>query len=241
MRNVYSLYVRVKVKKYHRISELDVLEKDIQRLFKDLHDLFQLTVDTSSDRRSPEASFTFQGKVTSTSANQKEKKGRRGVLDEGDDDDDEDAGNDSEGEHESRFVFDEETTEEIWATLGGNQTRTHKCHMLTYIPQHFVDYGSFLIGTTRHFENLHRLVKAWTAWSNRAKLGAVEGQVLMRSFTSRLDSAPKAVKSIRARLFREQNSSGVCSSPLSDDEEDERDVLEPSTLLHSHSGTLRCV
>ena len=236
VRNVYSLYVRVKVKTYFRISELEQIEKDIQALFRDLQELFQLQVDTSSDDRSPETCFVFQGNV-STPLESKRRHHKKRDMGSDDDDEDEDARHDSEDEPAGTFNFVAETTEEVTATLGGNQTRTPKCHMLTYLPQHLLDYGSLNIGTTRPFENLHRLVKAWTSRSNRAKLGAVEAQVLMKSFTTRMDAAPKSLKSIRARLYHEQHSPGISSGLVSDEELEESEMVEGTRFLHSHSGT----
>ena len=95
-----------------------------------------------------------------------------------------------------------------------------------------------IVSRVEYHENLHRLVKAWTHNSSRAKLGAVEAQVLNKSFTSRFDAAPKVVKSVRARLFREQSSTSKgLTSVVHFGENEEQDQEENAPLDFLHTGT----
>ena len=243
IRNVYSLYVRFKVKKYYRVNEISQLQEDIKNIFKSLQELFSLDVDHSLDPRDPESAFVFTETIVKARANVRNKRGKTrmtpSACEDDDDFDDEYAGHETDDEEPApTFNVDENPSDEVSATLGGNQTRTHKCHMLTYVPKHIAHYGSLELGTTKHFENLHKLVKAWTHNSNRAKLGAVEAQVLNKSFTSRFDAAPKVVKSVRARLFREEHSTPRGFTSVEQCEEnEEQDQEEGAPLEFLHTGT----
>jgi hypothetical protein len=273
VRTVYSVYVRIKVKKFYRADELHKLGADIQLILNDLQSLFNLSVVRTPDKRNMEEEFQFKDAApvrarskfhkSEASASAKaeaanaaaqdisKSKGKRertedvnhgqkitgnSKLQEEDDDEDED-GEGSEDEHEAEGVFtiNVGVNELPAATLGGHQTRTHKCHALTMIPKHLRRLGSLDVGSSRIFETLHRLVKAFTYRSNRAKLEAVERQVIQNSVSARY--APKPLSSIKARLFREQHSSSgrnvntETECLVSDDEE------EPTPTQFLHEGT----
>jgi len=244
IKNVYSLYVRFKVKKYYRENEISQMQIDIQGIFKDLQELFNLRVDHSPDKRDPGSAFVFVGNIVKSNASSKNQRSKakttHSACEDDEDFDDEYAGHDTDDEETGcTFTVDDNPSDEVTATIGGNQTRTHKCHMLTYVPKHIAHYGSTYVGSTKHFENLHRLVKAWTHNSSRAKLGVVEAQVLNKSFTSRFDAAPKVVKSVRARLFREQMSTpkGLTSVVQFGENEEQEGQEENAPFEFLHTGT----
>jgi hypothetical protein len=66
----------------------------------------------------------------------------------------------------------------------------------------------------------------------------VEAQVLNKSFTSRFDAAPKVVKSVRARLFREQMSTpkGLTSVVQFGENEEQEQEEAPLEFLHTGTG-----
>ena len=103
------------------------------------------------------------------------------------------------------------------------------------IPKQIKRVGPLDVGSSRLFEILHRLVKAHTRRSNKAKLGAVEGQVIRISVTSRFVQKP--LSSVKARLYCEEEHASQKTSLLPENEEsDEEDTL-PMQFRHDHDGT----
>jgi hypothetical protein len=250
VRTVYSLYVRFKVKKVYRSAELDSISTDIASVLSDLERVFKLSVDNARDERTLESSFSFldpvperaRGKTDQEETKQKGKskffkKRPHEELEEkvkktADIPVTEEEGVEEDVEPPERVTVGDNLTA---ATLAGNQTRTHKIHALTMIRAHLELLGSLDVGSTRLFETLHRLIKAFTRHSNRAKLGAVEAQVI-RNSVFRLDSAPKPLRSVKARLYKEQTSNlQVIPADYSESSSDEED--KPIKYIHASTGS----
>ena len=100
------------------------------------------------------------------------------------------------------------------------------------IPKQIQRVGSLNVSSSSLFERLHRLVKAYTKRSNKAKLGAVEGQVIRNSVTSRFVQKP--LSSVKARLYHEEHASRETSLLPETEESDEEDTLP---LQFRHDGT----
>ena len=151
--------------------------------------------------------------------------------DRDDDDSVDQPGSDEEQEPEGLFTVNVSVNELAVATLGGHQTRTHKCHAFTMIPKHILRFGSLDVGSTRLFETKHKLVKAYTGRSNRLKLGAVEGQVIKNSITSQFVEKP--LSSVKARLYREEH---AIRETIGEHVTEESDDEEKSPEQFTHYG-----
>jgi hypothetical protein len=236
VRNVYSLYVRVKVKKCYRSQEIDLLRKDIASVLSELQTLFDLKLNDSSDARIADSQYVFlepvQFKHRSDYYKQFYiKKRQRGSDSE--DESDYETCVEEESEPAERFTVDVCVNELPAATLSGHQTRTHKIHALTMIPEQIETNGSLDVGSTRIFETLHRLVKAFTRRSNSAKLGETERQVLKNS----VNSVHKPLRSIKARLYNERHSNVAVNGTVSPSEEESDEDEENIPLRYVHAGT----
>ena len=152
--------------------------------------------------------------------------------DNDDDDSVDQPGSEEEQETEDLFTVNVSVNELAVATLGGHQTRTHKCHAFTMIPKHIKRFGSLDVGSTRLFETKHRLAKAYTGRSNRLKLGAVEGQVIKNSITSQF--AEKPLSSVKARLYREEH---AIRETIEEHVNEESDGEDNSAVKFTHNGT----
>ena len=153
---------------------------------------------------------------------------------DGDDEDSDDhTASESEEEPDGHFTVNVSVNElAAVATLGGHQTRTHKCHAFTMIPKQIKRVGSLHVGSSSLYERKHRLVKAYTKRSNLAQLGAVEGQVIRNSVTSRFVQKP--LSSVKARLYYEEHASRETSLLPEPEESDEEDSLP---IQFTHDGT----
>ena len=141
-----------------------------------------------------------------------------------------------EDEPEMHFTVHVDVNDLSAATLGGNQTRTHKVHAFTMIPEQIKTLGSLDVSSTRIFETQHRLVKAYTRTSNKAKLEATERQVIRNS----VSAVHRPVCSIKSRLYKEKHSSndpavpGGIVSPV--EEESDEEEIAPVPFIHTGTG-----
>jgi hypothetical protein len=248
VRAVYSLYVRFKVKKVYREHEIEQLSKDIAFVLSELQSLFKLKVNDSVDERTEVSHFHFKHPVPLRARSKFYKAKRAREEEETGEEADKltsetpdssvapsravDVSPDDEGDHDLHFTVDVGVHELPAATLGGHQTRTHKVHALTMIPEQIETLGSLDVGSSRIFETLHRLVKAYTRRSNKAKLGATERQVIRNS----VHAVHRPVCSVKARLYNEKHANMIPSGNVTPPSEDS-DEEESSPLQFVHSGT----
>jgi hypothetical protein len=141
-----------------------------------------------------------------------------------------------EDDPQMRFNVNPDVNDLPAATLGGDQTRTHKVHAFTMIPEQIRNLGSLDSTTTRVFETQHRLVKAYTRHSNKAKLEATERQVIKNSVCS----VQRTGCSIKSRLYKEMHSNIEPLVPASldrrlDEESDEEETA-PVQFIHNGIG-----
>ena len=242
VRTIYSLYVRFKVKTHYRSADLELLSSDIACVLSDLQKLFNLNVDDSKDGRTMDESFSFVGPVPERAKNKFHKTKRKHEFSEenkleSNGSPEEDDENDDEDEQEEGFNVGAVGVNDLpAATLGGHQTRTHKIHAFTMIPNQIRTKGSLDVGSSRIFETFHRLVKAYTKRSNKAKLGAVERQVIRNSVSSRLDSSQKPIRSVKARLYQERSSSIDPNITSEYPDEDSDEEIVPVHYIHTGTG-----
>jgi hypothetical protein len=141
-----------------------------------------------------------------------------------------------EDDPQMRFNVHPDVNDLPAATLGGDQTRTHKVHAFTMIPEQIRKIGSLDSSSTRVFETQHRLVKAYTRHSNKAKLEATERQVIKNSVCS----VQRTGCSIKSRLYKEMHSNIGLSVPASVDlrldEESDEEETAPVRFLHNGIG-----
>jgi hypothetical protein len=104
------------------------------------------------------------------------------------------------------------------------------------IPEQIRKLGSLDSSTTRVFETQHRLVKAYTRHSNKAKLEATERQVIKNSVCS----VQRTGCSIKSRLYKETHSNIELLVPASVerrlDEESDEDETAPVQFIHNGIG-----
>ena len=141
-----------------------------------------------------------------------------------------------EDDPQMRFTVHLDVNDLPAATLGGNQTRTHKIHAFTMIPEQVKSQGSLDVSSTRIFETQHRLVKAYTRHSNKAKLEATERQVIKNSVCA----VHRTGSSIKSRLYKETHSNVELIVPESVvrqlDEESDEEETAPAQFIHAGIG-----
>jgi hypothetical protein len=124
--------------------------------------------------------------------------------------------------------------------LKGNQTKIPKIHALGYLPDCIECHGSHNIGSTGMYECFHRPVKLRIRHNNRNQTKSLQGQILLSSVTEACETVSNAVKSDRARLFYEENTSGANGTSraheISEDDSSEDDGAKP--FIHVGAGTV---
>jgi hypothetical protein len=151
---------------------------------------------------------------------------------------DSDSGSDDSSDSCSLREDSEDESSEC-VTLKGNQTRIPKVHAATTIADCIVNHGNGTIGGTGMFECFHRRGKRYIKHSNRIQSKTLQGQILLSSVTEASETAPRTVRTERARLFYEEHmdSSQPVAIPSESDaseEEEEGEVSRP--FVHVGAG-----
>lgn len=234
IKNTHSLYVRMKMKSSWREREIKQLREDISTILWDLQRLFNTEVDLTVDDRTPEETFSFIGplpakKPKTTISGPTSKKGRNEDVSS-----DSDSGSDDLSDSTSSTEDSEDESNECF-TLKGNQTRIPKVHAATTIPDCIVNHGNGAIGATGMFECMHRRGKRCIKHSNRIQSQTLQGQVLLSSVTEASETAPRPVRTERARLFYEEHMGSPQSVEiLSEGDSSEEEVARP--FVHVGAG-----
>jgi len=232
IKNTHSLYVRMKMKSSWREREINQLREDISTILWDLQRLFNTEVDLTVDDRTPEETFSFIGPFPAKASGPMPRK-----TGEKNDSSDSDSGSDDSSDSCSLREDSEDESSEC-VTLKGNQTRIPKVHAATTIADCIVNHGNGTIGGTGMFECFHRRGKRYIKHSNRIQSKTLQGQILLSSVTEASETAPRTVRTERARLFYEEHMDssqpvGILSESDASEEEEE-DVARP--FVHVGAG-----